>query len=168
MLTLLLVGVPEMKAITFASITQVIAFRYTLGMTIARKAVADADADVFAALAHPIRRQLLDQLAGGGRSVKNLAAPFATTRQAISQHLQILLAAGLVQEHKQGRERVYQLQAQPLAEVEQHVHERSGSPSIARCRRVWSTVVVTSPRLRSSTARSASSVRRSPPVMASG
>ena len=88
-------------------------------MTIARKTVADADADVFAALAHPIRRQLLDQLASGGRSVKDLAAPFATTRQAISQHLQILLAAGLVKEHKQGRERVYQLQAQPLAEVEQ-------------------------------------------------
>ena len=37
-------------------------------MTIARKTVADADADVFAALAHPIRRQLLDQLAGGWRS----------------------------------------------------------------------------------------------------
>jgi DNA-binding transcriptional ArsR family regulator len=88
-------------------------------MTIARKTVANADADVFAALAHPIRRQLLDQLADGGRSVKDLAAPFATTRQAISQHLQILLAAGLVKEHKQGRERVYQLQAQPLAEVEQ-------------------------------------------------
>jgi DNA-binding transcriptional ArsR family regulator len=108
-----------MKAITFASVAQAIAFRYTTDMTIARKTVADADADVFAALAHPIRRQLLDQLAGGGRSVKDLAAPFATTRQAISQHLQILLTTGLVEEHKQGRERVYQLQAQPLAEVEQ-------------------------------------------------
>jgi DNA-binding transcriptional ArsR family regulator len=108
-----------MKAITFAFVAQAIAFRYTPGMTIARKAVADADADVFAALAHPIRRQLLDQLAGGGRSVKDLAAPFATTRQAISQHLRILLAAGLVEERKQGREHIYQLQAQPLAEVEQ-------------------------------------------------
>ena len=108
-----------MKAITFASVAQAIAFRYTLGMTVARKAVADADADVFTALAHPIRRQLLDQLADGARPVKDLAAPFATTRQAISQHLRILLAAGLVQERKQGRERIYQLQAQPLAEVEQ-------------------------------------------------
>jgi DNA-binding transcriptional ArsR family regulator len=87
-------------------------------MTIARKAVADADADVFAALAHPIRRELLDQLAGGGRSVKALAAPFGTTRQAISQHLRILLAAGLVVERRQGRERIYELRAQPLAEVE--------------------------------------------------
>ena len=97
-------------------------------MTIARKAVADADADVFAALAHPVRRELLDQLAAGGRSVKDLAAPFETTRQAISQHLQILLAAGLVREHKQGRERVYKLRAQPLAEVEQW---------LARYRRFW-------------------------------
>src|ERR687887_2067683 len=88
-------------------------------MTIARKAVADADADVFAALAHPVRRALLDQLAGGGRSVKDLAAPFGTTRQAISQHLRILLAAGLVVERRQGRERIYELRAQPLAEVEQ-------------------------------------------------
>ncbi len=88
-------------------------------MTIARKAVADADADVFAALAHPVRRELLDQLAAGGRSVKTLAAPFGTTRQAISQHLRILLAAGLVVERRQGRERIYELRAQPLAEVEQ-------------------------------------------------
>jgi DNA-binding transcriptional ArsR family regulator len=97
-------------------------------MTIARKAVADADADVFAALAHPIRRELLDQLASGGRSVKALAAPFGTTRQAISQHLQILLAAGLVVERKQGREHIYELRAQPLAEVEQW---------LARYRRFW-------------------------------
>jgi DNA-binding transcriptional ArsR family regulator len=97
-------------------------------MTIARKAVADADADVFAALAHPVRRALLDQLAGGGRSVKDLAAPFGTTRQAISQHLRILLAAGLVAERRQGRERIYELRAQPLAEVEQW---------LARYRRFW-------------------------------
>ena len=97
-------------------------------MTIARKAVADADADVFTALAHPIRRELLDQLADSARSVKDLAAPFATTRQAISQHLRILLAAGLVEERKLGRERVYQLRAQPLAEVEQW---------LARYRRFW-------------------------------
>lgn len=97
-------------------------------MTIARKAVADADADVFAALAHPIRRELLDQLAADSRSVKDLAAPFATSRQAISQHLRILLAAGLVEERRQGRERVYQLRAQPLAEVEQW---------LGRYRRFW-------------------------------
>jgi DNA-binding transcriptional ArsR family regulator len=95
---------------------------------IARKAVADADADVFAALAHPIRRELLDQLAAGSRAVKDLAAPFDTTRQAISQHLQILLAAGLVEERRQGRERIYQLRAQPLAEVERW---------LGRYRRFW-------------------------------
>ncbi len=103
-------------------------------MTTARKAVADANADVFTALAHPIRRELLDQLAGGGRSVKDLAAPFATTRQAISQHLRILLAAGLVVERRQGRERIYELRAQPLAEVEQW---------LTRYRRFWRGRLVT-------------------------
>lgn len=119
-----------MQPITFTSFAQAIAFRYTAGVAIARKAVGDADADVFAALAHPIRRKLLDQLASasGGRSVKDLAGPFDTTRQAISQHLQILLAAGLVAERKLGRERIYKLQAQPLAEVEQW---------LGRYRRFW-------------------------------
>ncbi len=81
------------------------------------KTVRDADADVFAAIAHPARRQILDALAQGEQSVKRLAAPFDLSRPAVSQHLRILLNAGLVREQRAGRERRYRLQPEPLAEV---------------------------------------------------
>ena len=80
------------------------------------------EADLFAVLGHPVRRALLDHLreAGGGEQpVKRLAAPFAISRPAISQHLAVLLAAGLVRERKVGRERHYRLEGTRLREVHQ-------------------------------------------------
>jgi DNA-binding transcriptional ArsR family regulator len=81
------------------------------------KTTQHADADVFAALAHPVRRQILDRLVTGEQSVTQLAAPFEMTRPAISQHLRILKDVGLVTEKRQGRERYYHLQSQPLGEI---------------------------------------------------
>jgi len=75
--------------------------------------------DVFTAIAHPVRRQLLDMLADDEYSVKDLARPFALSRPAISQHLRILLDVGLVSESRQGRERRYHLHAERLIEVRQ-------------------------------------------------
>jgi DNA-binding transcriptional ArsR family regulator len=83
------------------------------------KTVQHVDADVFTAIAHPVRRQLLDMLVNGDQSVKELTGPFAMSRPAISQHLRILLDAGLVSEQRQGRERRYQLHAARLLEVQQ-------------------------------------------------
>ena len=83
------------------------------------KAVQHANADVFTAIAHPVRRRLLDMLATDEQSVKDLAEPFALSRPAISQHLRILLDVGLVSESRKGRERRYQLHAERLAEVRQ-------------------------------------------------
>jgi DNA-binding transcriptional ArsR family regulator len=80
------------------------------------------EADLFAVLGHPVRRALLDRLreAGGGEQpVKRLAAPFAISRPAVSQHLAVLLAAGLVRERKVGRERHYRLDGARLREVYQ-------------------------------------------------
>src|SRR5262245_52826229 len=77
-------------------------------------------ADLFAVLGHPVRRALLDRLReadGGERPVKQLAAPFAVSRPAISQHLAVLLAAGLVRERRVGRERHYRLDGARLREV---------------------------------------------------
>jgi DNA-binding transcriptional ArsR family regulator len=82
------------------------------------KTVQHASADVFTAIAHPVRRQLLDLLLAGERPVNQLAERFNTTRPAISQHLRILLDAGLVAEQRSGRERRYRLQANRLREVE--------------------------------------------------
>jgi len=81
------------------------------------KAIQHADADVFTAIAHPIRRQLLDQLLAGDQSVNQLAEPFAISRPAISQHLQILREVGLVTEQRSGRERRYRLRAERLRDV---------------------------------------------------
>lgn len=81
------------------------------------KTVQHADADVFAALAHPVRRQILDRLAVEEESVTQLAAPFEMTRPAISQHLRILKDVGLVVEERHGREHYYRLQPQRLIEV---------------------------------------------------
>ncbi len=81
------------------------------------KTVQHADADIFTALAHPVRRDILDRLVVGEESVTRLAEPFEMTRPAISQHLRILKDVGLVTEQRQGREHYYRLQPQRLSEV---------------------------------------------------
>jgi DNA-binding transcriptional ArsR family regulator len=84
------------------------------------KNVQHTDADVFTAIAHPVRRQLLDMLTQKEQSVTELAEPFAKhmSRPAISQHLRILLYTGLLSESRQGRERRYRLHAERLYEVQ--------------------------------------------------
>jgi DNA-binding transcriptional ArsR family regulator len=73
--------------------------------------------DVFTAIAHPVRRHILDVLVRGSQPVHVLAKPFAMSRPAISQHLKLLREAELVYEVRHGRERHYQLQPARLEEV---------------------------------------------------
>jgi DNA-binding transcriptional ArsR family regulator len=77
----------------------------------------DARPEVFAAIAHPVRRRILDLLAEQDRPVKALASTFDISRPAVSQHLRILLDAGLVAEQRHGRERRYRLVPEELAEI---------------------------------------------------
>lgn len=51
---------------------------------------------MFAALADPTRRAILDRLAGGEASVAELAQPFSISQQAVSKHLKVLEQAGLI------------------------------------------------------------------------
>jgi DNA-binding transcriptional ArsR family regulator len=74
--------------------------------------------DVFAALANPVRREILLQLRRGPRNVTDLASNFDVGRPAVSEHLQILRKAALVREEPRGRQRFYHLDPRPLAEVE--------------------------------------------------
>ena len=74
---------------------------------------------IYTAIAHPVRRQLLDQLLDGEQSVHALAGSFTVSRPAVSQHLHVLLDAGLVAERREGRERHYRLQPERLREVQQ-------------------------------------------------
>jgi DNA-binding transcriptional ArsR family regulator len=73
--------------------------------------------DVFAALANPVRREILLQLRRGPRAVNDLARGFDLGRPAISEHLQVLRKAQLVREEPRGRERYYHLDPRPLSEL---------------------------------------------------
>jgi DNA-binding transcriptional ArsR family regulator len=77
-----------------------------------------SQSDVFAALANPVRREILVQLRTGPRKVGDLASNFELGRPAVSEHLQVLRKAQLVREEPRGRERFYHLDPRPLEEVE--------------------------------------------------
>jgi DNA-binding transcriptional ArsR family regulator len=70
---------------------------------------SDREQDVFGAISHPARRRMLDLLVEADRSVNTIAGHFQMSRPAVSQHLRVLLDAGLVTEQRRGRERRYQL-----------------------------------------------------------
>ena len=72
---------------------------------------------VFRALADPTRRAVFERLAEGEMTVSELKAGFDISQPAISQHLRILLDAGLVRVRQDGRQRLYGLNARPLREV---------------------------------------------------
>ena len=75
---------------------------------------ANLDA-IFAALAHPIRRAIVERLAGGECTVAELAEPHAVSLPAISKHLRVLEQAGLLEQTPDGRVRRCALKAQPLS-----------------------------------------------------
>lgn len=78
---------------------------------------SEREPDVFAAISHRERRRMLDLLAGEKRSVGEIAAHFAMSRPAVSQHLRVLLDAGLLSEQRHGRERRYHFLPERLAPV---------------------------------------------------
>jgi DNA-binding transcriptional ArsR family regulator len=79
---------------------------------------ADAQLDAtFAALANSTRRMILARLADGQASVNELAKPFAMSLPAISKHIQVLEAAGLVQRERSAQFRLCRLDPAPLAEI---------------------------------------------------
>lgn len=77
--------------------------------------------DIFGALADPVRRSLLADLAGGSRRVVDLAEGRPISRPAVSKHLRLLLEAGAVTVAEQGRERYYALDRSALAPVTSYV-----------------------------------------------
>jgi DNA-binding transcriptional ArsR family regulator len=84
--------------------------------------------DVFAALADPVRRELLRALAVGPSRVVDLAAAHPISRPAVSRHLRMLAEAGLVSADDRGRERHYRLRAEALAPVSRLVTELAPRP----------------------------------------
>lgn len=69
---------------------------------------------VFAALADPTRRRILEGLIDGSAHVGRVARPFRVSAPAISRHLRVLERAGLVRRTRRGRIHEMELAAEPL------------------------------------------------------
>ncbi len=77
--------------------------------------MTDSTTDVFAALAHPTRRQILQDLKGGELAAGEIAARFDATGPTISRHLAVLRVAGLVTERRDANRILYSLVSDRLA-----------------------------------------------------
>lgn len=64
---------------------------------------------IFAALADDTRRSIFERVAAQPRTVGELAAEMPVSRPAVSQHLAVLKAAGLVSDEAQGARRIYRI-----------------------------------------------------------
>jgi DNA-binding transcriptional ArsR family regulator len=72
---------------------------------------------IFTALADPTRRQVLNHLAAGAKSVGDIAALMPISRPAVSQHLAHLKRARLVSEQRVGTRRIYQIDKAGLTQL---------------------------------------------------
>jgi len=75
----------------------------------------------FAALAEPRRRAMLLLVRDEPRSVNEIAAHFDISQQAVSQHLQVLRDAGLVDVRPQGQRRLYAVRPEGLEAVRDYL-----------------------------------------------
>jgi DNA-binding transcriptional ArsR family regulator len=72
---------------------------------------------VFMALSDPTRRRVFERLQSGGLSVGEIARGLPVSRPAVSQHLRVLKAAGLVSDRAAGTRRVYHIDLKGLAAI---------------------------------------------------
>ena len=75
-------------------------------------------ATVFDVLAEPTRRQILDVVRGGERSVGELVDEIGMHQPGVSRHLKILRDAGLVEVRRDAQRRLYRVRPQPLMELD--------------------------------------------------
>jgi DNA-binding transcriptional ArsR family regulator len=73
--------------------------------------------DAALAVADPIRRRVLELVRDDELPAGVIAEQFAVSRPAVSRHLRVLRAAGLVDERRVGRRRLYRANPEPLAEL---------------------------------------------------
>lgn len=73
---------------------------------------------VAAAIADPVRRDILMLLRNGEMSAGDIASRFEISRPAVSRHLRVLRECGLVVAESRWRERLYRLDTAPLAPLE--------------------------------------------------
>jgi DNA-binding transcriptional ArsR family regulator len=78
---------------------------------------ADALSATLSALADPTRRAILARLSDGEATVNELAAPFDISLPAVSRHLKVLQAAGLITRSREAQWRPCRLEAGPLKDL---------------------------------------------------
>ena len=81
----------------------------------------EANRHPFSALGDPTRRAIFERLRGGPRAVGELAAELPVTRPAVSQHLRVLEAAGLVSAEKAGTRRLYRIDLQGVGALRDYL-----------------------------------------------
>ena len=92
-------------------------------------------APLFAALGDETRLKLVSRLCSEGPlSIARLSEGMAVTRQAITKHLHCLADAGLVQDSRQGRERIWELRPKRIEKARQHLDHISAEWDAALCR----------------------------------
>ena len=85
---------------------------------------SDLDA-IYAALADPTRRSIIERLREGEATVADLRRPFAMSAPAISKHLRVLQTAGLIERRPAGRHRVCRLRGRELRRAQQWIREQT-------------------------------------------
>jgi DNA-binding transcriptional ArsR family regulator len=88
-----------------------------------RAASARSRDAVFRAVADPTRRSILHSLRAGGRNVAEISGAYPMSRPAVSRHLRILRAAGLVRRRRAGRHEIYELDPAPLKRLDEWLAE---------------------------------------------
>jgi DNA-binding transcriptional ArsR family regulator len=83
---------------------------------------------VFAALADPTRRAIIERLSRSEARVTELAEPFDMSLNAVSKHIRVLEASGVVERHRKGRDHILSINTRSLDEVEGWIE---------RTRRFW-------------------------------
>src|SRR5579871_3797936 len=73
---------------------------------------------VFAALADPTRRAIIERLSRGEARVTEIAEPFDMSLNAVSKHIRVLEASGVVARHRKGRDHVLSINTRSLDEVD--------------------------------------------------
>ena len=73
---------------------------------------------VFAALADPTRRAIVERLSQSEARVTEVAEPFAMSLNAVSKHIRVLEASGVVERHRKGRDHILSINTRSLDEVD--------------------------------------------------
>jgi DNA-binding transcriptional ArsR family regulator len=90
---------------------------------VSREASPAPAGDPFDALGDPNRRAIVELLGSGDRSVRELADALPISRPAVSRHLRLLKAAGLVVEEPRGTRRIYRLHDEGVEAVRAYLEQ---------------------------------------------